>query len=164
MDDDIASVGQAATAASTAVIEAAGIAEANANATIAAVVENAAEEIDAARETAEHIAQAAMETELGRMIAETNRRISEWLEGEGRRLTETVTAMQQEIASLRETQAATAVLALNSTPSQSTPPLSTEAPLTEALETVTEILPEVVESPVESIPVEPVRKKRGLFL
>lgn len=164
-DSGIATVAEAASVAADAVRSAEAVAVAENAEVVAAVIEGAQQRVEAAEQMAQQITQAALETELGRQIAENNRRISEWLDGEGRALRNQVETLQAEMSALRETVAATATLALTSadTP-QSTPPVS-EQPIAEAVETVTEILPETVTSqPAESTHAEPAPKRRKVFL
>lgn len=164
MADEPASVAAAEAVAAQAVETAAEIATAEAGAVVAAVVEGAAAQIEEAQQVAEDVIRASMETHLGQEIARTNERFTQWLDGEGRTLVANVASLQSQMAELMQQVAATAAVAVSAleTSPQLIPPVS-EAPLTETVEAVTEILPEAIApepAPVESTPNAPRRKVR----
>ena len=161
MSTEISSIGAAEVVAANAVEQAAEIAAAGASETIAAVIENAAEQVEQAQQTAEDIARAAMESHLGREIFAINERVTQWLEGEGHALSQRMSTLEAQIAELSQTTAAAATLALTSAVSEQSIQAVSEQPLTEAVETVAEVLPEtIVAAPQsESTPVEPPRRK-----
>lgn len=119
--DDATSVSDAATAAADAVREGAAIATEQNAAIVAAVIDSAQDQIDAANATAEAMSRAAMETELGREISTTNRRLETCLE-DVRALQSQLTEMSTQLAELRQT-----IVVVTPPPATSlTPPITSE--------------------------------------
>ena len=147
MEGEAATVGEAIGNATDAAREAASLAEANAAATVAVIAEAAQARVEAAEQTAEQIMQAAIETRLGERISECDRRISEWLDGEGRALRQEVDRLTAELAEVRTQLAATAtvaVVAATSEQSLSIPEKSAET-LTETTAEVASVIPEALQ-------------------
>lgn len=137
--------------------------------TVAAVIEHAQADIEAAQASAAAIARAAMETELGRRIASNEQEISTWQEKLSL-LTNQITAVMTEMTEIKTTVAASLTLQVATQNPPANPALALQtlpnSEILQAVETVTEALPgnlsenAVAESPVPEIPKGP----RKLFL
>lgn len=138
-----------------------------------AVLEVAAQQIDNAQRTAAEIAEAAMQTEIGRRVAGLEQRGMEW-QAERDGLRQELNSQAAEISRLREQLAATATLtvatALTPAPQSSSIPAISPNPetLAEATTTVTEIVPEALHESVEGLaapeplPAPPAKRHRFL--
>ena len=163
----MASLGNVVAAANEVVEEVRTEAAAN----TAAVVADAVDAINDAQETAEAIAQAAMETELGRRISAAETRGMEW-QSQLDSLRADLLSLREQVMNLLTAATATATLQvadmITEQPSL-TPPASapTQETLAEATEEVTSILPESLGNAVEGSPAPPIvplPAKRHRFL
>lgn len=131
-------------------------------------IEHAENRVEAAQEAANQLADAAMMTELGNRVGETNRRIDEWHEKQ--------LSLETEIANLRATQETilatlTEIQASNlnrENPSSSIQPPSLEIPgaiVEEAVVTAETVDPAqvILPSGADESPVAQTKKRRRIF-
>lgn len=129
-------------------------------------IADANERVEHAQELATDIAAAAMETERGREIQALKEEVYKW-RGEQEEARRALEELKSEFSNLREAMASLTTLQLvapNSTASLSLTP--DQSAVTEAVETMTEVLPENLQSVVdenpEPVPPAPRRVKRWI--
>lgn len=169
MADEPATVGEAVAVAADAARAAADVARSEADERVEEVIERAAEEINQAHEQTEALARAAMETELGRRLGELEREFTEWRVVALAELQSQVTTLQETVNTLQGQMSATATLATAAASPPSIPQQSAQQPtkVEEAIQEVTEILPETLtpensDQSASTNDAPPVRRKRFL--
>lgn len=138
----------------------------SAQATTAAVIEAAGAAIDQAQEHAQEIAEAAMQTEIGRRVGAVEQGVSEWL-GQLEGLRQELSLLRSEVSRLSEATAATATLVVSTELQSADPSLSIQPPSSNPPTTVEpdpailEVVPGSLENVVASpaAPIAPVVRK-----
>lgn len=123
-------------------------------------IDAAEEALDDAQRAAQRMAEAAMQTELGNQLNELKREFFEWRDRENQTQAQ-ITALQTEVSELKGQLAAVATISVVSPPAS---PSLIQQPspetITEALEEVTEVIPDSLESVVEENPAPAPKPKR----